>query len=121
MARGTLCIEKYLKVNADWRYDSGMAPRPRPVELHSRAMDNLRYIRQTMERAGSFTAVPGKGGVLMGGSALAGARVGWRVGGGCGCAGGGGRGQSALGARQSNRGNAGCRCFQVRDASLSRD
>jgi hypothetical protein len=29
-------------------------------------MDNLKYIRQTMERAGSFTAVPGKGGVLMG-------------------------------------------------------
>ena len=33
-------------------------------------MDNLRYIRGTMERAGSFTAVPGLGGVLMGSSAL---------------------------------------------------
>ncbi len=29
-------------------------------------MDNLKYIRQTLERAGSFTAVPGKGGMLMG-------------------------------------------------------
>lgn len=33
-------------------------------------MDNLKYIRQTLERAGSFTAVPGKGGVLMGVVAL---------------------------------------------------
>ena len=38
-------------------------------------MDNLRYIRQTIERAGSFTAVPGVGGVLMGSTALAAAFV----------------------------------------------
>jgi hypothetical protein len=38
--------------------------------MHARAMDNLRYIRGTMERAGSFTAVPGLGGVLMGSIAL---------------------------------------------------
>src|SRR5262249_13530041 len=50
-------------------------PRPQPVELHEHAMDNLRYIRQTLERAGSFTAVPGKGGVLMGLVALAAARA----------------------------------------------
>jgi len=50
----------------------GMAtPRPQPVEIHEHAMDNLRYIRQTLERAGSFTAVPGKGGILMGLVALA--------------------------------------------------
>jgi hypothetical protein len=42
-----------------------------PVELHATAMDNLLYIRRTMERAGSFTAVPGAGGVLMGATALA--------------------------------------------------
>ena len=47
------------------------APRPQPLELHSHAMDNLRYIRETMGRAGSFTAVPGKGGILMGLAALA--------------------------------------------------
>jgi len=45
-------------------------PRPEPVELHARAMDNLRYIRRTIERAGSFTAVPGLGGMLMGSTAL---------------------------------------------------
>ena len=38
--------------------------------MHAHAIDNLRYIRQTMERAGSFTAVPGTGGILMGVIAL---------------------------------------------------
>ena len=38
-------------------------------------MDNLKYIRRTLERAGSFTAVPGKGGVLMGVVALLAARL----------------------------------------------
>ena len=33
-------------------------------------MDNLRYIRRTIEQAGSFTAVPGLGGVLVGCTAL---------------------------------------------------
>jgi len=45
-------------------------PRPEPVEMHSRAMDNLRFIRETMERAGALTAVPGWGGFAMGVSAL---------------------------------------------------
>jgi hypothetical protein len=41
-----------------------------PVAIQQHAMDNLRFIRETMERAGSFTAVPGMGGILMGLSAL---------------------------------------------------
>jgi hypothetical protein len=40
--------------------------RPEPARIEHQAFDNLRYIRQTMESAGSFTAVPGKGGIAMG-------------------------------------------------------
>ena len=34
--------------------------------LHSRAEQNLHFIRETMRSAGTFTSVPGKGGIAMG-------------------------------------------------------
>lgn len=42
----------------------------RTVEIHEHALDQIRYIRQAMERTSEFTAVPGWGGVAMGVSAL---------------------------------------------------
>ena len=46
-----------------------------PIKLSDRAIDNLQFIRETMERSTHFTAVPGYGGALMGVTAVAAAYI----------------------------------------------
>jgi hypothetical protein len=41
-----------------------------PIHLSDHAIENLQFIRETMERSTHFTAVPGYGGMLMGVTAL---------------------------------------------------
>ena len=53
--------------------------RREPVSLQVHAMDNLQFIRETMERAASLTAVPGWGGFAVGVSALVAAAIAWRL------------------------------------------
>ncbi len=42
-----------------------------PIPIDARAAEHLRYIRETMQSAAEFTAVPGWGGVAMGVTAIA--------------------------------------------------
>ena len=52
---------------------------PEPAPIHEHAMSNLRYIREAMERATAFTSIPGRGGVLVGLTAIAAAVVAHRL------------------------------------------
>ena len=47
----------------------------RARRLDEQAMENIRFMRETMERSTSFTAVPGKGGVAMGATAFVAALI----------------------------------------------
>ena len=51
------------------------APQPDPTPLHDRALQDLSFIRRTMEGAASFTDVPGKGIVALGLIAIAAAAM----------------------------------------------
>jgi hypothetical protein len=73
-----LCIVKYLTTLGPGRILDLVLPEKKglpeddpPIVLHDRAMENIRFIRTTMENAGSFTAVPGLAQILIGLTALA--------------------------------------------------
>src|SRR5437879_13485057 len=67
--RKYLCVVKYLTIGARTTIVMKMK-NATVVSINERAVENLKYIRETLESAGSFTAVPGWGGILMRVSAL---------------------------------------------------
>lgn len=54
------------------------SPRRPPSSMQVHALDNLRFIRETMERATAFTAISGWGLIAVGLSALGAAALAWR-------------------------------------------
>lgn len=71
-----LYVAKYLTMKSLESYARFMSSAPptlplkEPLPLHDRAIENLDYIRRTIESAGAFTSVSGIGGIAMGATAL---------------------------------------------------
>lgn len=57
-----------------------MSAMAEPAPIREHALSNLRYIREAMERASSFTSIPGWGGVAVGVTAIAAAVLAHRFG-----------------------------------------
>jgi hypothetical protein len=53
-----------------YKFKQNRSQEEEPVNIGDRAIDNLAFIRETMESSKSFTAVPGYGGILMGITAI---------------------------------------------------
>ena len=80
LAGNRLCVVKCFGESAFratlFAVPSADRPDSPPVSLGGHAAENLTFIRQTMERGATFTAIPGTGGCVMGGIALGAAVVG---------------------------------------------
>lgn len=57
------------------RTNRSQPPGPIPVPVHAHALEQLSFIRATLESSSTFTAVPGKGGIAMGLTALSAAAL----------------------------------------------
>lgn len=67
------------RINHHHQASMSSAPQNADNALHDRAAQDLQYIRSAMERAGSFTAVSGRGYILLGVSALVASALGART------------------------------------------
>ncbi|MEZ4417007.1 MAG: hypothetical protein R3E10_14745 [Gemmatimonadota bacterium] len=68
-------MRRTIDAAARFRPDVPEPAAPESIRLHERALDDLAFIRQAMESSTRFTAVPGRGGLVVGVLGLAAAVV----------------------------------------------